>query len=338
MNVLVIGASGFIGLNVVDSLLARGLTVRATRRKHTPTLFLRKRAVELVDASLEEYDALVSAMQGCDAVFLCGAHYPRYSLDLPGSIELGVGGVQNACRAARAAGVSCLVYTSSIATLARVADRLAHEGDTLDTMPTGSVYRAVKWAMEREVERHACSALRVVTVLPGGCVGPWDLRLGTSGLLVALVRGQLPYLVEGIASVADVGDVAEAHVRALDAASSRYCIAPHAVPFEQLACHIVQRYGGVMPETVSTARARVLSENAERAASRKRERVAFPRELVDVITAGQPVSCDLARRELGLEFTTLDDTLDRAHAFLVRYGYLPRRRLHEEEIHGQPRH
>ena len=102
---LVIGATGFIGVNVVDALLAEGVQVRVTTRPGSATLLLRKRKVERAPASLEEPEALRRAMDGCDTVFLTGAYYPRYSLDLADAIAQGVPGVKNACDAALAAGV-----------------------------------------------------------------------------------------------------------------------------------------------------------------------------------------------------------------------------------------
>ncbi len=49
-----------------------------------------------------------------------------------------------------------------------------------------------------------------------------------------------------------------------------------------------------------------------------------PRELVDVVIAGQRVSSSRAREDLGVRFRPLEDTLERAHAFFVSVGYLPR--------------
>ena len=191
---LVIGASGFIGLNVVDALIERGFRVRATRRRSTATMFLRDRGVELVEASLEEPEALRAAMEGCEAVLLTGAYYPRYSLDLEGSLAVGVRGVKNACDAALAAGVPRFVFTSSIGTLERAPPgRAADERDVPRKMPEDSVYRAVKWAMEREIDRAIERGLPAVTLLPGGCIGPWDVRLGTGGVIVGVARRAIPW-------------------------------------------------------------------------------------------------------------------------------------------------
>jgi dihydroflavonol-4-reductase len=329
MKVLVIGGSGFIGLNIVDALLAAGHTVRATRRRSTPTMFLRKRAVELVNASLEERPLLRQAMEGCDAVVLAGAPYPRYSLDRERAIATGVSAVENACEAALDAGVARFVFTSSIAVLgAPPHGRRADERDVATEVPSGSVYRAVKWEMERVVTEAALRGLPAVSLLPGGCLGPWDVRVGTGALLVGTVRGAIPWWTDGIVNVVDVADVASAHVAALDAAcvtlGGRYCLAGHNVRVRTLLETIVGRYGGSMPpEELSHEEARLRADDEERRAAPRGERVAVPREFVDVIASGQPVSSARASAVLGVRTRPLEETLDRAHAWFTRFRYLP---------------
>jgi dihydroflavonol-4-reductase len=325
---LVVGASGFIGLNLVDALLAAGFVVRATRRRKSPTIFLRKRPVELVEASLEQPDELRRAMEGCDSVFIAGAHYPRYSLEREASISRGVLGVRNACEAALAAKVKRFIFTSAVGALGPAPPgRLADERDIPPTMPTESIYRAVKWAMEREVDAAAGRGLRAVTLQPGGCIGPWDVRLGTGGIIVAVARGMLPWWTEGWVNMVDVGDVARAHVAAVRAPpGSRYCLGGHNVRVGELLQTIAGRYGGRVPtECLSHEEARARADREERAAAPKSKRVFVPREFVDMIAAGQPVSCARAQAELGLQLTPLTTALDRAYAWFVRFHYLPAR-------------
>jgi hypothetical protein len=101
--------------------------------------------------------------------------------------------------------------------------------------------------------------------------------------------------------------------------------------------HVARRFGGsIPPEPLSPMLARARADAAERAAATKRRRVPFPRELVDVIVAGQPVSSDRALREFALRFTPLDEALDRAHAWFVRFRYLNADTTRTRSTHESP--
>jgi dihydroflavonol-4-reductase len=325
---VVVGGTGFIGLAVVDALIEAGVTVKVTRRKRSITALVRKRPVELVAGSLSDEDSLAEAFRGQDAVVVTAGHYPRYSLDLDASVKVAVDEIRNACRAAHRVGVPRLVFTSSTGSLAPApAGRPADERDVPPDMPRDSVYRAVKWAMEREVEAWAAEGLNAVTMLPGGCFGPGDLRLGTGGILVGAVRGELPWYVDGVVPIVDVADVARAHVAAAlrDPPRDRYCIGGRAIRVRALLERIVGRYGGRVPPQLGLNEARERADAAEREAAPHRRRVPVPRELVDVVASGQAVSSARAEADLGVRFRPMDETLDRAHAWFDKNGYLQTR-------------
>ena len=68
MRVFVTGGTGFVGANVVRSLLERGYSVRCLIRESSPRLCVEGLDVEFVEASLSDVDALAHAMDGCGAV------------------------------------------------------------------------------------------------------------------------------------------------------------------------------------------------------------------------------------------------------------------------------
>ena len=109
--VLVVGASGHLGGQVVDSLLARGKLVRALVRPSSEGgSRLKTKGVEIVRGDMMDPDSLVRAMTDADAVVTTAAGYTRHRKgDTP---DIDVVGNRNLADAAAAAGVRRFVLTS----------------------------------------------------------------------------------------------------------------------------------------------------------------------------------------------------------------------------------
>lgn len=321
---LLLGSSGFVGINVADALRAEGHHVAGSYRGRAPAFFVRGRLDETVAADLADPGSLRAAMSGRDVVFHAAGHYPRYSLDRVGAIATALRETRNVLDAAKASGVRRVVYTSSIGVLERGSGAAAAEDDVSPEAPASSVYRAVKWHMERAVSDARRGGLDVVVLRPGGCLGPWDMHVGTGGVVVAVVSGAVSWWVDGLVHMVDVRDVARAHVAALVAPAQRtYNLAGHGVRVAALLRFIAKRYGGAVPErSLAPDAALARADDEERAAAPVRGRVVFPRELVDIALSGAPVSDDLARRELGFDPRPLDEALDASVAWFRRTGHL----------------
>ena len=337
---LVLGATGFIGMATVDALLARGIEVRALRRPRSMTILLRRRPVELVVGELADLPSIERALSGCDLVIHAASHYPRYSLEAAASTEQALAETRCFLDALRGSHVDRAVVVGTIATLGEApASRPASEEDSLHQAPLDSPYRALKWHVQRELSEAHRDGSPVVSLLPGACLGPGDLRVGTSALLMGLARGALPFWLEGWVNIIDVRDVAECLVTAAlsrGPLSREIALPGHSNRTSALFPLVVQRYGGALPPVFLDAEtARERADADERLAAPRRARVPFPRELVDLIASGQRVSGARAERELGLSPRPLITTLDDAYESLARRGLVPRReRRMEEQIDG----
>jgi nucleoside-diphosphate-sugar epimerase len=68
LKVLVTGATGFVGSHVADELLKRGYDVRTNVRKSSSLRWLEGKNVETVQASLDDRDSLLKAVEGVEMV------------------------------------------------------------------------------------------------------------------------------------------------------------------------------------------------------------------------------------------------------------------------------
>lgn len=107
--VLVVGATGKLGGQVVDELLARGKQVRALVRPGSDASRLEAKGVEIARSDMLDLDSLVRAMAGADAVITTAAGYTRARKN---AHDIDTVGNANLAQAASRAGVRRFVLTS----------------------------------------------------------------------------------------------------------------------------------------------------------------------------------------------------------------------------------
>lgn len=330
MKALVLGGTGFIGMNVVRALVLQGHDVMAVRRARSNTLFARKLGARLVTADLSDVDSLVEVMRGREVVFNCAGHYPRYSLDADSEVQHAQAMAQNTVRAALRAGVQRYVLTSSVATVGAPAPgrQLADERDPLDARALSSVYFACKHAIERVVLGASREGLDAVVLCPTGVMGELDVKAGTGFVIVALGNGLLPFYVEGRTNVVDADDLGLAHIAAAERGKSatRYIIGGHNTTVREMLELISEELG--VPFTswpLPLWFARVASTLSEMrcAALGGRNRPFIAREFVDMVRFGQWVDCSRAEHDLALgPATPLEHTIRKACAWYARHRYV----------------
>lgn len=112
-EVLITGATGFIGGHLVKANLSTGHHVRALVLPNDPEAeVLRSKGVEVVTGDIRDYQAVRKATAGADVIFHCAAVVTDWA---PKKLfqEVTVGGTENVCKAGLEAGVSLLVDMST---------------------------------------------------------------------------------------------------------------------------------------------------------------------------------------------------------------------------------
>src|SRR5229473_3972178 len=134
---LVTGANGFVGSHVVRALLARGDRVRVLVRENADVRALTGLDVEVMLGDLRYFDSVERAVAGCDEVYHVAADYRLWLTDPAPMYATNVEGTRHVLRAAATAGVSRIVYTSTVGALGIPHGGIGREDtpSSLDDMP-----------------------------------------------------------------------------------------------------------------------------------------------------------------------------------------------------------
>jgi len=214
----VTGASGFVGSAVARTLLASGYRVRALVRPTSPRTNLDLAGLEIVEADMRDGRAVQKAVAGARYVFHVAADYRLWAPDPGEIIRNNVEGTRVVLRAAQAAAVERIVYTSSVATLRLDPDGApADENAMLSEDRAIGAYKRSKVAAEAlALQMTAGDGLPVVVVNPSTPIGPRDVRPTPTGrIIVEAASGRMPAFVDTGLNLVHVDDVARGHLLAL---------------------------------------------------------------------------------------------------------------------------
>jgi len=115
-NILVIGASGFVGGYLTRQLLAEGFRVRCLARTPEKVQHFADEGCEIVKGDISELPTLLDAFKGIDAVYICihtlaPQHSDTANLEF---MDIELNGLRNIVSACKSVGVQRLIYLTSL--------------------------------------------------------------------------------------------------------------------------------------------------------------------------------------------------------------------------------
>jgi 3beta-hydroxy-delta5-steroid dehydrogenase/steroid delta-isomerase len=198
-RVLVTGGSGFVGANLVTTLLDRGYSVRSFDRAPSPLAAHPK--LQVLQGDITDKAVCAQAVEGIDTVFHTAA-----IIDLMGgasvsdeyrqrSFAINVGGTQNLVDAGQAAGVQRFVYTSSNSVV--MGGQNISGGD--ETLPYTSrfndLYTETKVVAERFVlSQNGVGDMLTCAIRPSGIWGRGDQTMFRK-LFESVIAGHVKVLI-----------------------------------------------------------------------------------------------------------------------------------------------
>ncbi|MFZ6764878.1 NAD-dependent epimerase/dehydratase family protein [Pseudoroseomonas sp. WGS1072] len=240
LRVVILGGSGFVGLNIAEALLRRGHDVLCIDRAPLPaaaSLAFRALPGRLETAIADVTEpALLRAMlpPGADALVAGAAITPgpaREARDPESLLAVNLGAMPGILRAARAAGLRRVIHLSSAAAYGAAPER-AVLSETDPARPQriyGITKLASEWAGERLAELWDLDflSLRLSTVF-----GPWEYATGLRDtmsppyqILRAAARGEAALLPRvGLRDWLYAPDAARAVCHLLEAGTARHSL------------------------------------------------------------------------------------------------------------------
>ena len=323
--VLVTGGTGVVGRALVRRLVADGRSVRALARSDASADSVGALGAEAVRGDVLDLGSLTEAMRGCSTVFHLAGINAMCLRDPIEMIRINVDGSATMVRAAADAGVRRVVYTSSSSTIGEPGHTVGRE-DSSHRGSYLSTYERSKHLAERRVFELAGSLdVPLVSVNPSSVQGP-GRSTGSARLLLEVVNGRLPVLVDTTISLVDIEDCARGHVLAetRGAPGERYLLSGASLTTRE-AVDLLDRIWG-LPRTVRFAPgwfATLGGEIAWAGARALRRDATLCPEAVRTLLHGHRYDGSRAARELGLRYTPVETTLRRTLEWCEERGLVP---------------
>ncbi len=256
MKVLVTGANGHIGANVVRALINQGHTVKGFIRKASNTQGIDGLDIELCYGDVMDAASLDEAAIGCDAIIHLAAVYKTIAKTADEIVKPAIDGAKNVFSAANKAGIKRIVYTSSVASVGFSYDpNEKRTGNDWNDDPHNPYYIA-KTKSEQAAQALAKEyGIHVVVICPAIVLGLHDYRITPSNQMVMdWVNGKGQTYIGGL-NLVDVRDIADAHVAALTKGENyhRYIVGGENIEVKKVGL-LIKKLTGIKPMHLGMSR------------------------------------------------------------------------------------
>jgi 2-alkyl-3-oxoalkanoate reductase len=214
-KLLITGATGGLGLALVEGACAAGYDVVATGRSSRHRVRLESAGAQFIAADLTDPAQAQNLVEDCSATIHAAALSRSWGR-LRDFQAANVDATRHLLEAARGARVTRFVYVSTPSIFAAFKDRLNIGQYDKPSHPVLNLYAHTKLAAERLVLKETGDALASIVVRPRAIVGPDDQVLLPK--LASLAQRKTMHLPGGgraLIELTDVRDVASACLKAL---------------------------------------------------------------------------------------------------------------------------
>jgi dihydroflavonol-4-reductase len=314
----VTGGTGFVGLNLIQELRARGWDVTACHRASSNLDYVRRFGPRLVVADVADAGSVLAAMPARpDAVFHLAASVNFWRRRNAEQTRINVDGTRNVVEAALARRAARFIHMSSLAAWG------PGDGDVIDeTTPSRAPGHAVnyyrtKWLAEQEVQRGIERGLSAVFINPANILGPYDP--GTWSRAFRLVKERrVPFVPPGAAPFCHVRQVVLAALCAVQRGGigERYLLAGTQASYREVFDIVCELLGRKRPPVAPPWLLACLARGSELSSRFSGEAPDITPDMARVLSARYEVRSTKAQSELGYEAVPLRTMVEDAFEWL----------------------
>ena len=248
--ILVTGATGFLGAELIHQLTSQGKKVRALKRKSSviPALLENNGQIEWVIGDINDISALEDAFEDISQVYHCAAFISFDPKDKAKLLLVNIEGTSNVANLCAEKGIR-LLHVSSVAALGdSKKGELITEKHFWDYDVKSHNYAISKYEGEMEVWRGIAEGLDAVIVNPSVIIGAGAGYSG-SGAIFKLVKDGLSYYTKGATGIVDVQDVATSMIALMESkeTAERYILSSENYHYQQFFAEIAKGLGVKAP-------------------------------------------------------------------------------------------
>jgi len=248
--ILVTGATGFLGSELIDQLTRQGKKLRALKRADSliPVSIRDNPLVEWLVTDINDLAALEDAFEGITQVYHCAALVSFNPADKAKLLKINIEGTSNIANLCADYGAK-LLHVSSVAALGEAKKGMQiTEDDYWEYDPKVHSYAISKYEGEMEVWRAIAEGLDAVIVNPSVMIGANAGYTG-SGAIFKLVKSGLSYYTSGATGLVDVSDVAKSMITLMESPVSgeRFTISAENYHYKQFFSEIAAGFGVKAP-------------------------------------------------------------------------------------------
>ena len=214
--ILLTGANGHLGANLLRRLVQDGEQVRVLLRPHSDNRNYRRfaRRARLWRSARRARGGCRGA--GCSHVYHTAAKVSTLGREHREIYECNVIGARNLLRAATAAGVTKVVVSGSLSAVGHDPHQPCDESMQFDPFQKHLPYSISKSFVEHECLKAAVDGLNVVVAVSCAIVGPWDFKPSRMGrVLVDFSNRRMKAYVPGGFEFVSTSDIVEGHILAM---------------------------------------------------------------------------------------------------------------------------